>query len=159
VDEAAVDEAFGAEIGKLDQFDAKCRRGGKAAREADQDDFDRDFAHHCDHRQADFSRSARFSPSGDLVTISSSRWPNPRGRPKPGLLSAPRQAAKRPQPSNFWLSIAPANTTRRCIRSGNVGGGAAGATGPRGDYQLAQIDTQLVEGDLLKFIRAVVAGA
>jgi hypothetical protein len=164
---AAVDEAFGVEIGKLlDQFDAKCRavEDRKRRVKADQDDFDRDFARIIATivKPLFLSVGALLTERGHLVTISeeepvaeSGAKPTETGisiRITPGSGTQPEQVP--------WLAVVTRQYNKTVsIRSGNVGSAAAGATGPHGDYPPSQFDARLIEGELLKFIGAVVAGA
>jgi len=171
VNDTALNDTFSAEIGKLlDEFDAKCRAVEERKRrvQADQDDFDRSFARIIATivKPIFLSVGALLTERGHLVTISEEQQPvaEPGANPAetgitirlaPGGSGTPREPEQVP-----WLSIATRQYNKTVsIRSGNVGGGAAGATGPRGDYQLVQIDTHLIESELLKFIRSVVAGA
>ena len=165
-----MDKTFGAEMEKLlDAFDAKYRavEERKQRVKADEDEFDQAFARIIATivKPSFLSVGALLTARGHKVTISDEE---PIAEPGANandtgvtIHVAPAGSGAALAPGQVpWMTIA----TRRynktvSIRSGNVGSAAAGATGPRGDYQLALIDTALVEGELLKFISAIVAGS
>ncbi len=165
-----MDKTFGAEMDRLlDEFDTKFRAVEERKRrvQADEDAFDQGFARIIASivKPSFLSVAALLTARGHKVLISDEE---PAAEPganasdtgvsihiAPAGSGAPLEPGQVP-----WMTIA----TRRynktvSIRSGNVGSAAAGATGPRGDYQLALIDTALVEGELLKFIGAILASS
>ena len=165
-----MDEAFGVEIGKLlDQFDAKYRAVEERKRrvKAEEDDFDQNFARIVATivKPIFVSVGALLTERGHVVTISEEeRVPEPGANAADTGISirmAPAGSGTPLEPGQVpWLTIAARHYNKTVsIRSGNLGSAASGATGPRGDHQLPQLDNQLVEGELLKFIRAIVAGS
>jgi len=167
---AAVDESFGAEVGRLlDELDTKSRvvEDRKRRVKADQEEFDQAFAHAMEAvvKPAFLKVGGLLTGRGHLVTIAEEQ-----SITEPGVAPAESGMSIRIAPSGGetplkpdqvpWLSIATRHYNKTVsVRSGNVGSAASGVTGPHGDYPMAQLDRPLVEEQLLKFVRALVAHA
>lgn len=165
-----MDEPFSVEIaGLLDQLDTKSRavEDRKRRVKADQDDFDQAFA----RAMATIVKPA-FAQIGALLTKRGHQVSISEEQPltEPGVAAAESGISLRIAPGGSeaplrpeqvpWLTIATRHYNKSVsIRSGNLGSATSGATGPHGDYPLEKFNLPLVESELLKFIRAIVASS